>query len=117
MISLLISKYWKHTVLLLITCFLFNYVFNLGVVHQKVKDDKVIVEMQKSIATQVSSIEKLSSIAVINSTKLTNTTNSNLELILASVKKKPLTIIKEGKCVPSDEFKQGYYDLIKEVNK
>ena len=96
--------------------FTFSYVKQLGYVEAETKYTKIIAEHNKAIALRISELEKSSRELVVltesNNTKLTQ----NIGQIVLGLNGKTLTVIKDGKCVPTKEFSDSFGKLNSAVN-
>ena len=77
---------------------------------------ETMAKYQKDVQSKIDTIEtdlgKLASIAEIRQDQL----SSDITKILVGVKKKPVTIIKEGKCTPSTSFTDSINEAVTRAN-
>lgn len=76
--------------------------------------DAAITARNNIQIAQVKAITNLSESVVTTATILTKQSNANLDKILATVNKKPMFKIVDGKCDPSNEFEQAYKGILQE---
>lgn len=96
--------------------FTFSYVKHIGYVEAETKYTKIIEEHNKAIDVKISELEK-SSRALVTLTESNNTKlTQNIGQIVLGLNGKTLTIIKDGKCVPTKEFSDSFGKLNSTVN-
>lgn len=94
----------------------YRVAYNHGKLSAQAECTETMAKYQKDIQSKIDTIEtdlgKLASIAEIRQDQL----SSDITKILVGVKKKPVTIIKEGKCTPSTSFTDSINEAITRVN-
>ena len=90
--------------------------YNHGKLSAQAECTETMAKYQKDVQAKIDTIEtdlgKIASIAEIREDQL----SSDIAKILAGVKKKPVTIIKEGKCTPSTSFTDSINEAITRAN-
>lgn len=98
--------------ILLISSSIFSYRFGYKVADLENKE--TIIAAQAKVSRQINVLEALSS-QVSNIGKLdTKVSDDNMEKILLAIKNKPLAKIVDGKCKPTQDFKEAYISILKE---
>ena len=94
----------------------YRIAYNHGKLSAQAECTETMVKYQKDVQAKIDTIEtdlgKIASIAEIREDQL----SSDIAKILAGVKKKPVTIIKEGKCTPSTSFTDSINEAITRAN-
>jgi hypothetical protein len=102
--------------LVALSYFTFSYIKHIGYVEAEVKYTKIIEEHNKAIDAKISELEK-SSRALVTLTESNNTKlTQNIGQIVLGLNGKTLTVIKDGKCVPTKEFSDSFGKLNSTVN-
>jgi hypothetical protein len=94
----------------------YRIAYNHGKLSAQSECTETMAKYQKDVQAKIDTIEtdlgKIASIAEIREDQL----SSDIAKILAGVKKKPVTIIKEGKCTPSTSFTDSINEAITRAN-
>ena len=94
----------------------YRIAYNHGKLSAQAECTETMAKYQKDVQAKIDTIEtdlgKIASIAEIREDQL----SSDIAKILAGVKKKPVTIIKEGKCTPSTSFTDSINEAITRAN-
>lgn len=121
MIVLLLLKYWKYIVGVVLICggiaVVGGAIYNSGYDSSEQKWEARIAERDKIQENQTLEIIKLSKSVIITSDILTKQSIDNLDKILSTVNNKPLYTIVDGKCNPSQVFSDTYVSIIREGKK
>lgn len=95
----------------------YSYTYNQGKLEAQVECQKKFEEYQKQLDEKISRIEtSISSVAESSQTSQ-QLLNSDITEILKRVKKAPVTVVKDGKCYPSQTFVDGINEAINRANK
>lgn len=76
----------------------------------------VIEQYKNLVNTKIAVLETLSESLLTENRNNTNILNKNISTIITNTKAKPLVVIKEGGCVPSQEFSDSFVLINKKVN-
>lgn len=94
----------------------YRIAYNHGKLSAQAECTETMAKYQKDVQSKIDTIEtdlgKIASIAETRQDQL----SSDITKILAGVKKKPVTIIKEGKCTPSTSFTDSINEAITRAN-
>ena len=112
----LLLKSWKEIALIIALASLYYTIYNMGVTHEKQNTVKILQKIADDNQKQIEILESNISKYVEMSNTATIKTSANLDKIANDVKSKPMTIIKNGNCIPSDDFKNSFGKLISEGN-
>lgn len=94
----------------------YSKVKQIGYAEAEDKYTKIIAEHNKVIDTKITQLEK-SSRALVSLTESNNTElTQNIGKIVLGLNGKTLTIIKDGKCIPTKEFSDSFGKLNSAVN-
>lgn len=80
------------------------------------KYEKVIKKQQDAIDTKVKNIETLATTLLAENRDITATLTVDVAAISSKVRGKVLTIVKEGKCTPTQTFSDTFNEINKRVN-
>lgn len=94
----------------------YSKIKSIGYAEAEVKYELVIKEYNDNIAEKISSIETLSTVLATQQQENTVALSKSIEGVLYAMKGKTLTIIKDGKCVPSQTFSDSISTLNSTVN-
>lgn len=95
----------------------YSYTYNQGKQQAQIECQKKFEEYQKQLDEKISRIEtSISSVAESSQTSQ-QLLNSDITEILKRVKKAPVTVVKDGKCYPSQTFVDGINEAINRANK
>lgn len=90
--------------------------YNHGKLSAQAECTETMAKYQKDVQSKIDTIEtdlgKIASIAETREDQL----SLDIAKILAGVKKKPVTVIKEGKCTPSTSFTDSINEAITRAN-
>ena len=116
----LLSKYWKNilaTLVILLACWwIYSTIYDKGVTDtNKVWETRIALQ-EKVRSEQISSIESLAKVTLEQTLINNDKTRKDLAAIYSGIKGRPTTVIKDGKCEPSEEFMQTYNEIIKRGN-
>lgn len=93
-----------------------NRAYQLGADSTKLVYLEQAQEHNKALLNKIDVLEQ----AVFNLAQVSEATQNSMQgdisAILAGVKKKPVTIVKEGKCTPSESFAEGISQAISRAN-
>lgn len=121
MILLLLKNYWKYIVAgvaIIIACGLITHsIYSWGFDSSNKEWVARIEERDKLQKKQTDEIVKLSATLVEYQATQTKQSKENLDIILGSIKNKPLYKIVDGKCVFTQDFENTYINIIKEGSK
>lgn len=94
----------------------YSKVKQIGYEEAETKYTKIIAEHNKEIDIKITELEKSSrelvTLTEVNNTKLTQ----NIGQIVLGLNGKTLTVIKDGKCIPTKEFSDSFGKLNGAVN-
>lgn len=95
----------------------YSSIYKRGEEAAKIECQAKFDKYQKDVDAKVEQLE--GNLAVLSATSLHQqlTLNSDIEEILKRVKKSPVTIVKNGKCYPSQPFVEGINQAIDKANK
>ncbi len=112
----ILLRSWKELLIIGLLVATYHHIYELGVKQANIDNQVKIEAMQAKLDARVQEVIDLSSQASTKGEELTAATNKQLDIILNLSKNKSMTIIKDGKCIPSEDFKKVYFDLINEAN-
>jgi archaellum component FlaF (FlaF/FlaG flagellin family) len=92
------------------------YVYNKGYENATAKYSKIITKYENDINVKIDNIEKLSSTLSQDLKNSEVTISRDLKTIIINSRKSPATVIVEGKCLPSEDYKQALRDMRKRAN-
>ena len=90
----------------------YNAIKYIGYKEAEVKYTLVIKNYEDNINKKIDSIETLSNTLVTENRTASDLLVSDMQVLKNSIKKNPLIVIKDGKCVPSETF----YDSLSKIN-
>ena len=94
----------------------YSSVYNKGVNDTNMAWEARVALQEKVRDEQISRIENFSKVTLEQTLINNEKDRKDLSNILITVKGKPTTVIKDGKCIPSDEFVSTYNSLINRAN-
>lgn len=116
----ILKKCWRPVteviLVLVLLCFLYFHVKDIGYNEAKVKYEKEIAEYNKKLDDHISTIERNSTILVQNQADTQSKLDAGIDQIISVAGKKPLYIVKQDKCIPSQNFLDSYNDVINKAN-
>ncbi len=74
--------------------------------------EHLVKQIHERITQVESNLDKLADVATVQQERL----SKDIQQILERVKAKPITVIKNGKCVPSQNFVEGLNEAIRRAN-
>ncbi len=121
MLILLLKEYWKYVVglvAIVVACGLMAHsLYSWGYSNSDKDWGERIKERDKIQASQTAEIVKLSKSLVEFQEAQNKQTETNLNIILGSIKNKPLFKIVDGKCALTSDFETTYINILKEGQK
>lgn len=112
----LLPKFILATALGLLLFFGYSYVKQIGYAEAEVVYQKKIQEYEDRIVQKIDSIEALSTTLVKSSKANNDALAEDIASILVRVNGKPLVIVKDGKCTPSQTFTDSISAMNKRAN-
>lgn len=116
----ILSKYWKHLVIVLAitsaSFFIYNYIYSRGFDEANIECAARMKEYTDKLDARIAELVDLSKQKSEEEAKRALLLKQDLNKLLVLSKQKPLTIIKEGKCLPSETFVETYNAAIDRVN-
>lgn len=94
----------------------YSHVKNIGYQEAAVKYEKVIKDYEEVRNQRIANIEKLSYTLVNESRSNSLATAKGISSVLVAAKAKPLVILKEGECTPSQTFSDSILTINKRIN-
>jgi urocanate hydratase len=121
MIQLFLLKFWKEILLSVLVAggsfFVYEKIKHIGYVEAETKYELVIKGYQDQIATQITNIEDKSNTLVSGNRDSAVILKSGIDEILRTLKNKPMVIVKNGECTPSQTFSDSFGQLNTNANK
>lgn len=118
--QLMLQKYWKHLLggLLLVVALYSGFITIKTIGYNEAMQicNENTTKYEKDIANKTKAIEVMSNVLLEQQKLSTVELNKNINVILQGVKAKPLTIIKNGECIPSKEFSDSFSEINRRVN-
>jgi hypothetical protein len=116
----LLLKYWKYiiaTVTLLTSLYgSFLYIKDMGYKEAETKYTEIIANNERAIQDKSKSIEVMSNVLVEQQKQASIQLNASINSIMAGLKGKTLTVIKNGECTPSQTFSDSFVTINKRTN-
>jgi archaellum component FlaF (FlaF/FlaG flagellin family) len=106
----------KISIVLLIFGSGLYYVYNKGYESAEAKYAQIITKYEKDINVKIDNIEKLSTTLSQDLKNSEVTISKDLKTIIINSRKSPPTVIVEGKCLPSEDYKQALREMRKKAN-
>lgn len=94
----------------------YYHVKDIGYQEASIKYELVIKDYEKRRDAKIASIEALSTILVTESRSNNATTTKSIANVLAATKGKPLVVVKNGECTPSQTFSDSILTINKRIN-
>lgn len=117
--EILIKLAIKAAIAAAIAGFLFfgyNHIKQIGYKEAEQKYTQVIENYEKNLNKKIDSIETLAGTLVLENRENNNLLSQDVEAILARVKGKTLTVVKNGECSPSQTFSDTFVEINKRAN-
>lgn len=116
----ILLKFWKEILLSVLIAggsfFVYEKVKHIGYVEAETKYEAIIHDYQKQIAEQVATIENNSRILVDGNRDSAVILKSRMDDILGTLKGKPLVVVKNGECSPSQTFSDSFGKVNQQAN-
>lgn len=125
---ILLKKYWKHLIilLLLISLCIYGYkaIYNIGYSASQVECkqqlsayEEKMLQYKKSLDDRIKTLEE-TSISLVKETQIEKLeVRKDIAKIITVYKDKPLVVIEKEKCTPSSNFIAAYNEAVARVNK
>lgn len=94
----------------------YAYVKNIGYEEAEVKYTHVIKEYEDKRNAKINRIADLSEVLVSESRKNNAATTKSIAAVLEAAKTKPLVVVKDGECTPSQTFSDSILTINKRIN-
>ena len=94
----------------------YNHVKRIGYEEAETKYQLVIKDYEAKRDAKIDKIVDLSGVLVDEARKNKDSTNKSLQAILAAAKTKPLVVVKDGECTPSQTFSDSILTINKRIN-
>ena len=119
-ILLLLKKFWKELAIVIIIAGLsykaYDYVYDKATIEANKQCTKTMKEYTDKLDIRISELVIASKDASAISKERAEALKQDLDKLFKLTKNKPLTIIKEGKCIPSPVFIETYNTAIDRIN-
>ncbi len=119
-ILLLLKKYWKQIVVAIaitIACYIvYDYIYDKGFMASEVACQKRMEEYKIDLDKRIKDLVDMSEAQNKARQQNADSIKADLDKIYRASRAKPLTIIKEGKCLPSENFIDSFNAAIDRVN-
>lgn len=127
LIFTILQKYWKHILIVIVflTVLIVTYskIYNKGfdaaniVCEKRIQEyTQKMTEYEKALDNRIAIIEEASSVLITEAIESRKNIKKDFNVILQSIKNKPLYVIEQGKCAPSPDLIKAYNDAISRVN-
>lgn len=94
----------------------YSHIKSIGYADAEAKYKPVIEKYELDLSTKLAKIEANSSLLVANDAKNATMLANGIGGILKSIKDQPLTVIKDGKCIPTKTFLEAFDAINKRTN-
>lgn len=94
----------------------YSYVKGIGYSEAETKYEQVIKDYEAKRDAKIDKIVNLSNILVDESRNNNAATAKSISAVLAAAKAKPLVVVKDGECTPSQTFSDSILTINKRIN-
>jgi hypothetical protein len=94
----------------------YHHIKQVGYKEAETEYKLVIKEYEAQRDTKIAKIEELSGMLVAAANANNDATKNDVKAILAAVKTKPLVVVKNGECAPSQTFSDSILMINKRIN-
>ena len=94
----------------------YSHIKHIGYVEAETKYEQVIKDYETKRDAKIRSIEELSGILVTETRKNNDATAKSIAAVLLATKTKPLVVVKDGECTPSQTFSDSIITINKRIN-
>ncbi len=117
----ILKTYWKQLITVLVISFLcvflYNHVYNKGYSDATIVCEKRVSDYESKLNEQISTVEKLSKQLAVSTSTAERQRKKDFNNIIESIKNKPLYIVEQGTCKPSEEYINAYNAAVDRANK
>jgi DNA/RNA endonuclease G (NUC1) len=121
LVLMFLKSYWKHVVVIAAVAsasfMAYSYIYNRGFDAANKDCEERIQKYNDDLKARIKDLENTSIVLSMENEARDKARKKDLEKLLVLIKDKPLTIIKEGNCVPSEAFVETFNSAIDKVNK
>jgi septal ring factor EnvC (AmiA/AmiB activator) len=118
---LFLKNYWKQLVTILAIVFVITYAYNYAYTNGKLAAQEqcaaTFKEYSDKLDKRIQSLEDTSKALATEDKERANLLKKDLAELFKLTKDKPLTVIREGKCQPSETFIDTYNAAIDRINR
>ena len=94
----------------------YSHVKHIGYQEAETEYKLVIKEYEEQRDAKIRKIEELSGLLITTANANNEATQKDVKTILAAVKGKPLVVVKNGECTPSQTFSDSILTINKRIN-
>ena len=120
LVLLFLKNYWKQLVMTIVIAgasyFVYDYIYDKGAREANLECAERMQEYREGLESKIQEVIDLSKLNSAMEIERAKALKEDLGKLFALTKNKPLTIIKEGKCVPSEVFVDTYNAAINRIN-
>lgn len=94
----------------------YSHIKHIGYIEAETKYELVIKEYEDKRNAKINRIADLSEVLVSESRKNNAATTKSIAAVLEAAKTKPLVVVKDGECTPSQTFSDSILTINKRIN-
>jgi hypothetical protein len=124
---MLLKKYWKHIaiviVLLVASVYFYNKVYSRGfeaaniACEKRIQEySKAMEEYKKNMDSRIALVEEASNALVKETIEARKISKKEFTKIITKYVDRPMVVIEEGKCRPSEDFIKAYNEAVDKAN-
>lgn len=128
LIVMFLKSYWKHILIVIVIAsasfYIYHKIYERGYAVATAECSIKVAEYEKKMKVyqedldnRIALLVDTSNILVKEATESRKSLKADYAIIMASVKGKPLYIVKEDKCTPSSDFINAYNAAITRISK
>jgi soluble cytochrome b562 len=125
---MLFKKYWKHILIVVVfsvvSIYFYNKIYNRGFEAANIVCEKRILEYteqmnkyKENLNIRIEQIEEASNILAKEALDARKITKKEFKTIITKYIDKPMIVIEEGTCKPSEDFIKAYNEAVDRANK